>query len=65
VVGAEDRGTCTGRCAHQLPSSPLSPASCARQSCWDADGPTDPRGFARADHFDHIYAGWDGWSAAS
>ena len=26
--------------------------------CWDPDGPADPRGFARADHCDHIHAGW-------
>jgi hypothetical protein len=25
--------------------------------CWDADGPSDPRGFARADHCDHIHWG--------
>ena len=27
--------------------------------CWDPDGPSDPRGFARADHCDHIHVGWD------
>lgn len=27
--------------------------------CWDPDGPADPRGFARADHCDHIHVGWD------
>jgi hypothetical protein len=26
---------------------------------WDPDGPTDPRGFARADHCDHIHWGMD------
>jgi len=26
--------------------------------CWDPDGPADPRGFARADHCDHIHWGW-------
>ena len=26
--------------------------------CWDPDGPSDPRGFARADHRDHIHVGW-------
>jgi hypothetical protein len=28
--------------------------------CWDPDGPGDPRGFARADHCDHIHWGMDG-----
>ena len=27
--------------------------------CWDPDGPADPRGFARADHCDHIHWGLD------
>jgi Transglycosylase SLT domain len=27
--------------------------------CWDPDGPADSRGFARADHCDHIHVGWD------
>jgi hypothetical protein len=27
--------------------------------CWDPDGPADPRGFARADHCDHIHWGMD------
>jgi hypothetical protein len=27
--------------------------------CWDPDGPSDPRGFARADHCDHIHWGMD------
>lgn len=27
--------------------------------CWDPDGPSDPRGFARADHCDHIHWGLD------
>jgi hypothetical protein len=27
--------------------------------CWDPDGPLDPRGFARADHCDHIHWGMD------
>ena len=27
--------------------------------CWDPDGPRDPRGFARADHCDHIHWGMD------
>jgi hypothetical protein len=28
--------------------------------CWDSDGPADPRGFARADHCDHVHWGLDG-----
>jgi Transglycosylase SLT domain len=28
--------------------------------CWDPDGAADPRGFARADHCDHIHWGLDG-----
>lgn len=28
--------------------------------CFDPDGPTDPRGFARADHCDHVHWGIDG-----
>jgi hypothetical protein len=27
--------------------------------CWDPDGSADPRGFARADHCDHIHWGLD------
>jgi hypothetical protein len=27
--------------------------------CWDPDGPSDPRGFARADHCDHVHVGFD------
>jgi hypothetical protein len=27
--------------------------------CFDPDGPDDPRGLARADHCDHLHAGWD------
>ena len=30
--------------------------------CWDPDGPADPRGFARADHCDHIHWGMDAMS---
>ena len=32
--------------------------------CWDPDGPADPRGFARADHCDHIHWGMDARSRA-
>jgi hypothetical protein len=28
--------------------------------CFDLDGPEDPRGFARADHCNHLHVGWDG-----
>jgi hypothetical protein len=65
-IGAVDgeicRGTRIGRCAtlvHQLAavSGPL--RSTELIYCWDPDGPNDPRGFARADHCDHIHLGWD------
>jgi hypothetical protein len=28
--------------------------------CFDPDGPLSPDGFARADHCDHVHAGYDG-----
>jgi hypothetical protein len=42
--------------------SRLSSKACSTELiyCWDPDGPNDPRGFARADHCDHIHVGWDG-----
>src|SRR5262245_15256518 len=65
-IGAVDgevcRGTRTGRCADLVRS--LAAASGPLRSteliyCWDPDGASDPRGFARADHCDHIHVGWD------
>ena len=65
-IGAVDgeicRGTRTGRCAdlvHQLAAVTGPLRSTELISCWDPDGPNDPRGFARADHCDHIHVGWD------
>jgi hypothetical protein len=66
-IGAVDgeicRGTRTGRCAdlvreYAAMTGPL--RSSELIYCWDPDGPTDPRGFARADHCDHIHWGMDG-----
>ena len=65
-IGAVDgeicRGTRTGRCADLVRelaavTGPL--RSTELIYCWDPDGPADPRGFARADHCDHIHVGWD------
>jgi hypothetical protein len=65
-IGAVDgeicRGTRTGRCAtlvHQLAAGTGPLRSTELIYCWDPDGPKDPRGFARADHCDHIHVGWD------
>ena len=63
VDGEVCRGTHTGRCADLVRelaalTGPL--RSTELIYCWDPDGPSDPRGFARADHCDHIHVGWDG-----
>ena len=57
------RGTRTGHCAQLVRElaaihGPL--RSTELIYCWDPDGPADPRGFARADHCDHIHVGYDG-----
>jgi hypothetical protein len=66
-IGAVDgevcRGTRTGRCAELVRElaavkGPL--RSTELIYCWDPDGPSDPRGFARADHCDHVHVGFDG-----
>ena len=66
-IGAVDGETCrgirTGRCADLVRElaavhGPL--RSTELIYCWDPDGPADPRGFARADHCDHIHVGFDG-----
>lgn len=66
-IGAVDgevcRGTRTGRCANlvrELAAVEGSLRSTELIYCWDPDGPADPRGFARADHCDHIHVGWHG-----
>jgi hypothetical protein len=66
-IGAVDggicRGTRTGRCA-DLVRELAAVAGRLRATeliyCWDPDGPADARGFARADHCDHIHWGIDG-----
>jgi hypothetical protein len=66
-IGAVDgevcRGTRTGHCADLVRE--LAAVQGPRRAseliyCWDPDGPGDPRGFARADHCDHIHWGMDG-----
>jgi hypothetical protein len=66
-IGAVDgeicRGTHIGRCAdlvreYAAVTRPL--RSTELIYCWAPDGPADPRGFARADHCDHIHWGMDG-----
>jgi hypothetical protein len=65
-IGAVDheicRGTRFGACAELVRE--LAAVTGATRSieliyCWDPDGPLDPRGFARADHCDHIHWGMD------
>ena len=66
-IGAVDGeiclGTRTGACA-QLVRQLAAVTGALRATeliyCWDPDGPGDPRGFARADHCDHIHWGMDG-----
>jgi hypothetical protein len=56
------RGTRTGRCAdlvRELAALTGPTRSTELIYCWDPDGPLDPRGFARADHCDHIHWGMD------
>ena len=65
-IGAVDGEPCDGRrtgaCA-QLVRELAAIEGALRSTeliyCWDPDGPTDPRGFARADHCDHIHWGLD------
>jgi hypothetical protein len=66
-IGAVDGEPCNGRrtgaCAQLVRElaaleGPL--RSTELIYCWDPDGPADPRGFARADHCDHIHWGLDG-----
>jgi hypothetical protein len=66
-IGAVDgemcRGVRTGRCAdlvRELAAVKGSLRSTELIYCWDPDGPGDQRGFARADHCDHMHVGWDG-----
>jgi hypothetical protein len=66
-IGAVDgeicRGSRHGACAQlvrELARVEGSLRSTELIYCWDPDGPTDPRGFARPDHCDHIHWGMDG-----
>jgi hypothetical protein len=65
-IGAVDgevcRGARTGACAklvRELAGVTGSLRSTELIYCWDPDGPAEPRGFARADHCDHIHWGMD------
>jgi hypothetical protein len=62
VDGETCRGTRTGRCAdlaRELAAVQGRLRSTELIYCWDPDSPADPRGFARADHCDHIHVGFD------
>jgi hypothetical protein len=66
-IGAVDgeicRGTRTGPCARlvrELAGMRGALRATELIYCWDPDGPADARGFARADHCDHIHWGLDG-----
>ena len=62
VDGEVCRGGRSGKCAElvrELAAVDGSVRSTELIYCWDPDGPSDPRGFARADHCDHIHIGWD------
>ena len=65
-IGAVDGQPCDGRrtgpCAQlvrELAAVEGELRSTELIYCWDPDGPADPRGFARADHCDHIHWGMD------
>src|SRR3954451_10418381 len=66
-IGAVDGQICTGtrsgKCGQMVDrlariTGPL--RSTELIYCFDADGPSDPRGFARADPCNHLHVGWDG-----
>jgi hypothetical protein len=65
-IGAVDGEICAGgrrgACAqlvHELAAVEGELRSTELIYCWDPDGRADPRGFARADHCDHIHWGMD------
>ncbi len=64
IVDSEPcRGTRSGKCAdlvRELAAVDGALRATELIYCWDPDGPTDPRGFARADHCNHIHWGMDG-----
>ena len=62
VDGETCRGTRAGACAdlvRELAGVEGALRATELIYCWDPDGPSDPRGFARADHCDHIHWGID------
>jgi hypothetical protein len=66
-IGAVDGQRCDGRrsgawaqLVRELAAVEGSLRSSELIYCCDPDGPADPRGFARADHCDHIHWGLDG-----
>jgi hypothetical protein len=64
VDGEVCRGIRTGRCADLVRRELADVQGPLRATeliyCFDPDGPADPRGFAQADHCDHIHWGMDG-----
>jgi hypothetical protein len=63
VDGQACTGTRTGACGRlTLEIAALSGALRSTELiyCFDPDGPLSPHGFARADHCDHVHAGYDG-----
>lgn len=65
-IGAVDGQICTGtpdgacgRLAVELAAIEGPMRSTELIYCFDPDGPADPRGFARADHCNHVHVGWD------
>jgi len=66
-IGAVDGELCTGtregacgRLAVEMAVLPGVLRATELIYCFDPDGPLSPFGFARADHCDHIHAGYDG-----
>jgi Transglycosylase SLT domain len=51
-------GPC-GTLARQLGALPPGQEPTELIYCWDPDGPTNPNGFAQADHCDHVHVGFD------
>jgi hypothetical protein len=51
-------GPC-GTIARQLGALPPGQEPTELIYCWDPDGPSNPNGFAQADHCDHVHVGFD------
>jgi Transglycosylase SLT domain len=63
VDGERCAGTRAGACGYlalqfEALSGVLAPTELIY--CFDPDGPSDPNGFARGDHCDHVHVGYDG-----